>query len=93
MRVPKNKGSINSNPQGRIRLTNPDGESFLVHVTLGYIWEKADGRNTISDIVDSLVAELELPERQRDAEWDNVSLALRSLEKKGLIEYVEKKNN
>lgn len=92
MRVPKQKGNIHPSSGSRTRLTNDEGNSFLVHVACAYIWEKADGQNTIKDIADMLIAELELPERDHEAEWDNVSLALRSLEQNGLIEYIETKD-
>jgi|GEM_PF-2620549 len=89
MRVPKKRGTSGTNRQGRIILTNEEGNSFVVHVAAAFIWENADGRNQIRDIVHMLTAELELPKGDPEQE-DNVVLALRSLEKKGLLEYIER---
>lgn len=93
MRVPKSKGKISTNRQGRILLTNPEGKTVGVHETLAYIWEQANGNRQIKEIADNLVEELGL-ENEEDAqrEKDNVILAIRNLEKQGLLEYVEKKH-
>jgi methyltransferase-like protein len=89
LRFPKKRGSMGTNRQGRIMLTNPEGESVGVHVAVAYIWEHSDGRTPIQDIAKMLVKELEIPVQDQDAESDNVALAMRSLEKKDLIEYVQ----
>ena len=89
MRVPKGVGTSASNHQGRIILTNPAGKNFNVHIAVAYIWEKANGRNQIGDIVRMMGEDLELPKQSLSQEEDNVVLALRQLEKNGLIEYMD----
>lgn len=72
-------------------LTNPRGESFNVHETVAYIWDNATGSKTIQEISDALIAALEVAEDQQEAERENVILALRSLERRNLIEYRQKR--
>jgi methyltransferase-like protein len=87
MRYPKQLGIIGKTKRGNIMLTNPKGESFNVHKTVAYIWENASGTMTAKDIADMLINALEIPKEQRDTEAENVILALRDLERKGLMEY------
>jgi hypothetical protein len=87
MRYPKQLGSIGKTKRGNIMLTNPKGESFNVHETVAYIWDNATGTRTIKEISDSLIAALQVEEAGQEAERENVILALRSLERKSLIEY------
>ena len=80
---------MGTNRQGRIMLTSPEGDSVGVHVAVAYLWEHSDGKTTIPEIVKMLMNDLEIPEQDQEMESDNVILAFRSLEKKGLIEYVQ----
>jgi len=87
MRYPRQLGRLGRTKRGNIMLTNPKGESFNVHETVAYIWDNASGTRTIQDIADSLVKALDIAKEQEEAERENVILALRELERKGLIEY------
>jgi len=91
MRYPKQLGRIGRTKRGSIMLTNPRGESFNVHETVAYIWDNATGSKTIQEISDALIAALEVAEDQQEAERENVILALRSLERRNLIEYRQKR--
>jgi methyltransferase-like protein len=87
MRYPRQLGRLGRTKRGNIMLTNPKGESFNVHETVAYIWDNASGTRTIEDIADALIKALEIAKEQEEAERENVILALRELERKGLIEY------
>jgi hypothetical protein len=87
MRYPKQLGMVGRTKHGKIMLTNLKGESFNVHETVAFIWDNATGSKTIQEISDSLMAAAEIAEADREAERENVILALRSLERKSLIEY------
>jgi hypothetical protein len=87
MRYPKQLGRMGRTKRGNIMLTNPSGESFNVHQTVAYLWDNATGSRTIQEISDSLIAALEVGKENQETERENVILALRSLERKGLIEY------
>jgi hypothetical protein len=87
MRYPKQLGTIGKTKRGNIMLTNLKGESFNVHETVAYIWDNATGTRTIKEISDSLIEALKIEEAGQEAERENVILALRSLERKSLIEY------
>ncbi|MFH1055721.1 MAG: hypothetical protein V1744_06470 [Candidatus Altiarchaeota archaeon] len=87
MRYPKQLGRIGRTKRGNIMLTNPQGESFNVHETVAYIWDKATGNQTIKEISDSLMEALKISEADQEAERENVILALRDLERKSLMEY------
>jgi hypothetical protein len=89
MRYPKQAGRLGRTKRGNIVLTNPDGESFNVHETVAFIWDNATGKRTIQDISELLLITLEIPEEQKEAERENVLLAMRDLERKKLIEYVQ----
>ncbi len=90
MRYPKAKGRLGSSRQGRIFISNDRGESFGVHETVAFIWDQADGGKTIQDITDLLVKELDLAKEFHEQERDNVTMALRGLQKKDLIEFIER---
>jgi methyltransferase-like protein len=87
MRYPKQLGGIGKTKRGNIMLTNPRGESFNVHETVAFIWDGASGKRTIQEIADMLIEAASVKEEDKEAERENVILALRSLERKGLIEY------
>jgi hypothetical protein len=91
MRYPKQLGRIGRTKRGNIMLTNPAGESFNVHETVAFIWDNADGRRSLQEISELLMAALNIPQEQRDAEQENVILAIRGLERKGLMEYRQSK--
>lgn len=87
MRYPKQLGTIGRTKRGNIMLTNPRGEIFNVHQTVAFIWDNATGSKTIQEISDALVEALQVKEEDKEAERENVLLALRDLERKMLIEY------
>ena len=91
MRYPKQLGSIGRTKRGKIILTTPKGESFNVHETTAFIWDNATGSKTIEEIADSLIAALQVSSENQETERENVILALRSLERKGLLEYRQAK--
>jgi len=91
MRYPKQLGALGRTKRGKIILTNPKGESFNVHETVAFIWDKANGFRTIKEISDSLIEALQVSEEFQEGERENVILALRSLERKSLLEYRQAK--
>lgn len=89
MRVPRHLGKLGKSKSGNYVLSCQDGKSYNVHKIVAFIWEHADGTKTIDDISEQLIKALEINEEHMEEEHENVVLALRSLEKKKLIEYVQ----